>query len=163
MSNEEQYSNENIDEIQPTESVDKVQSNEIIDEIQPTESVDKVQSNEIIDEIQSTDVPSSTSSIITTTVDDGLTTIVNDYSDEEIPDFIVKLFVDTVPDQLPSTTDLIDAAIVDSDGNLLSTSTSLIDSVDSYTQMIVDQLATTQAIDSAGKTQWAWLGTLKIR
>lgn len=84
--------------------------------------------------------------------------VLDEYDDDEpIEDYVVKLVVNDEPEQSTSAKDLIDAAITDSNGNLIPSKTSeIIDAVNSYTSTVVDEIAgETTGITGGGKSWWS--------
>ena len=81
-----------------------------------------------------------------------------DYPEEEIPDYIVNLYVNELPPGSSLPTDLVNAGMTDLNGNLISSRTTLIDSINDYTttisQGLFDQLNGNGTAGVGEKSWW---------
>ena len=81
-----------------------------------------------------------------------------DYPEEEIPDYIVNLYVNELPPGGSLPTDLVNAGMTDLNGNLISSRTTLIDSINDYTttisQGLFDQLNGNGTAGVGEKSWW---------
>jgi len=84
--------------------------------------------------------------------------IADDYDDEPIEDYVVKLVVNEQPDG-PLSPDLIDAAVTDIHGNIISSNTKISDSI---TTAIYDELSGNGTAIAGGKRWWGDWSTKKL-
>jgi len=87
-------------------------------------------------------------------IEQTTTSLVDDYDDEPIEDYVVKLVVNEQPDGQISQ-DLLDAAVTDIYGNIISKPT-LYDSINGYTTALYDELNGNGTAIAGGKRWWGW-------
>jgi hypothetical protein len=87
------------------------------------------------------------------------TSVLDDYDDEPIEDYVVKLVVNEQPD---GVSPLVDAAITDIYGNPISSKTTLIDSINGYTTAVYDELSGNGTAATGGKGWWGKFVNAKI-
>jgi len=76
------------------------------------------------------------------------------YDDEPIEDYVVNMVVNEQSDGASLSPDLINAAITDSNGNIISSRTKLYDSINGYTTAIYDELNGNGTANTDGKRWW---------
>ncbi len=87
-------------------------------------------------------------------VDNPTTTSAADYDDDEpIEDYVVKLVVNEQPDGAISS-DLVNAAVTDMNGNIISSNTKLYDSINGYTTALYDELNGNTTAIAGGRRLW---------
>ena len=75
---------------------------------------------------------------------------VDDYDDDApIEDYVVKMVVDEQPDGA-----ILDAAVTDINGNVISQTTKISDAINSYTTSIYDELNANSTAIAGGKRWW---------
>lgn len=94
--------------------------------------------------------PSTTT--VSSAIESSSSAIGDEYDDEPLEDYVVKLIVNGEPDSSTSAKDLIQAGITDTIGNLPSKTSDVIDAINGYTSTVFDELAgSTTAITGEGK------------
>jgi hypothetical protein len=89
-------------------------------------------------------------------IGNATTPLVEAYDDEPIEDYVVNMVVNEQSDGASLSPDLINAAITDSDGNIISSRTKLYDSINGYTTAIYDELNGNGTANTDGKRWWGW-------
>ena len=99
------------------------------------------------------DDPTTTMGFVT---EDIKSTETDDYVDEPIEDYVVKLVVDGQDEGVSVPSHIADAAITDIQGNIISSKTTMIDTFNEYSTTIYDELSTSTATGTGGKRLWGW-------
>jgi len=98
------------------------------------------------------DSTSGTATAAAAVVNDDSTPLPSDdYDDGPIEDYVVKLVVNEQPDGA-----ILDAAVTDMSGNIISSNTKIYDTINGYTTALYDELNGNTTSITGGKRLWGW-------
>jgi hypothetical protein len=106
-------------------------------------------------EVEGDEAPEISDAVEATTtavIKDAANPLADDYPDESSEDYIVKLVVDDAAGKV--TPNLVNAAITDQFGNVLTTRSSIIDSINGYSSTLYDELNSNNTAVTGGKGWW---------
>jgi hypothetical protein len=89
----------------------------------------------------------------TAAIEQTTNSLVDDYDDEPIEDYVVKMVVNGQPDGSISQ-DILDAGATDIYGNIIPSKTNLYDSINGYSTALYDELNGNGTAITGGKRWW---------